>query len=479
MNFIDRLIGYVAPGTALRRMHARDLMNVRRGFDGAKRGARGAGWNTSGGTINAELAGSLSILRNRSRDLVRNNPYMKRAVNVLCSNIVGIGIVPKFTDPTVAKEYKKWARGECDANNLLNFGGLQVQLVRSIWESGEVLIRFRTRRPQDGLRVPLQLQVLEGDYLDSSKTLQFEGGFCIAGVQFNLLGQRTGYWLFDQHPGEVANLAKSMTSKFVPASEVIHFFNGMGRPGQVRGFPELAINIWKARDTNLYQEAELLRKKLEACFSVFVVSPDSQFRAGVAGGLDEKGRRTESLSPGMIQYIQPGEDIKFAAPAATDGYEAAMRVDLRAMAAGADVTYEQMTGDYSQVNFTSGRMGKIEFRGFVEQFQFLALVPMVLDRVAARWAAVAFLAGVIKSASATPEEWSAPRVPLLDPLRESQGYKVLVENRIISRAEAQRELGYDPEQMDAEIAADVLLQDIPSGQSGSDRQTQRILDETP
>src|SRR5450830_1121817 len=472
------MIGAVAPGAALRRMHARDLLNLRRGFDGAKRGARGAGWQAGGGTINAELAGSLQILRNRSRDLIRNNPYMKRAVSVLRANIVGTGIVPKFADKRAAAAWKDWARRECDAGRMLNFGGLQVQLVRAIWESGEVLVRFRARRPQDGLKIPLQLQVLESDYLDSSKTFQFDGGFAIAGVQFNLIGERTGYWLFDQHPGEVANLAKSMTSKLVPASEVLHFFDATGRPGQVRGFPELAINIWKARDSNLYQEAELMRKKLEACFAVFVTSTDQNFRVGVGeAGADGKGRRNESLSPGLIQYMQPGEEISFAAPASSEGYESAMRVDLRALAAGSDVTYEQLTGDYSQVNFTSGRMGKIEFRGFVEQFQFLAFVPIVLDRVAERWALTAYLAGTIGSPNILPDEWTAPRVPLLDPLRESQGYKILVLNKIISRAEAQRELGYDPQQMDAEIEADKLLDSISADQSAGDKQTERILAE--
>jgi len=477
MNFLDKMIGYVAPAAGVRRAQARAWLDAKRGFDGAKRGARGAGWIAGGGSINAELAMSLSTMRNRSRDLLRNTPYMKRAVNIHCANIVGIGITPKFSDAGAAAAWKRWARKDCDAGNLLNMGGLQVQLVRAIWESGEVLVRFRVRRADDGLDIPLQIQVLEPDYLDDSKTYQFEGGFCIAGVQFNKIGQRTGYWMFEQHPGEVANLAKSMTSKLVPASEVIHFFNGMGRPGQVRGFPELAINIWKARDINLYQEAELVRKKLEACFSVFVTSNDQQFKVAPDGKRDEKGRRTESLSPGMIQYLLPGEDISFAAPTGNDGYEAAMRVDLRTMAAGCDVTYEQMTGDYSQVNFTSGRMGKLEYRAYVEQFQFLAFIPIALDPIAARWATVAHLAGQIRSPRFVPDEWTAPRVPLLDPLRESQGYKILMENRIISRAEVQRELGYDPVQMDLEISADPLLASIPSDKSASDKQTARLLAE--
>ena len=90
--------------------------------------------------------------------------------------------------------------------------------------------------------MPLQLQLLEPDHLDASKTGEAPGGgFVIQGVEFDALGRRRAYWLYPVHPGEVAMVRKaSLVSQPVPASSVLHLFDRL-RPGQVRGVPWFAI----------------------------------------------------------------------------------------------------------------------------------------------------------------------------------------------------------------------------------------------
>lgn len=190
-NFIDRAIEYVAPGIAARRMRARVSIHAARGFDGAKRGPRSAGWRASGASSTAEVLPALGVLRNRARDLVRNNPHIRRALKILVANAIGTGVQAKFTDKALQKLWKRWVK-VCDAGGLLDFYGLQAQAYKALKESGEVLLRFRTRLPQDGMEVPLQLQILEIDFLDTLKVGAVDGGFIVAGVQFNMIGQRTG-----------------------------------------------------------------------------------------------------------------------------------------------------------------------------------------------------------------------------------------------------------------------------------------------
>ncbi|AOZ05958.1 phage portal protein [Cupriavidus malaysiensis] len=466
---MDRLIGHFAPARGLRRMAARAhydrAREIARGFDGASlRGPRGAGRQPGGGSGNAELVPALARLRNRSRDLVRNNGYIKRALNVLVQNAISsTGIVPKYENPAHGALWSRWAR-QCDAGEQLNLAGIQAQLARAAWESGEVLLRFEYCPPEAGLEVPLQLRVLEADHLDTSRTGPVDGGFCIAGVQFNLKGKRTGYWLFDHHPGEVEAVPRSWVSRFVPAADIIHLYRVIDRPGTVRGLPHFAVSIWRARDLGEYQEAELVRKKIEACFAAFVWMEGDGFQGVGAGGITPvpgggAGRqppRLEGMQPGSINYLRAGERVEFASPAASEGYEEHVRVDLRAIAAGSDITYEQLTGDYSQVNFTSGRMGKIEFRAMVEQFQWLEFIPMVMERIAERFALAAYLAGKLPRPGLRPDDWTAPRIPLLDPYREAQGYAVMVEQGFMSRHEVVRELGYIPLQVDEEIETDPL-----------------------
>jgi capsid protein len=73
-----------------RRRHAQRFR-----YEGATAGRRAHGWYAASTDANVELMGALIWLRNRSRDLIRNNPYAARAVEELAGNVVGTGIVPK------------------------------------------------------------------------------------------------------------------------------------------------------------------------------------------------------------------------------------------------------------------------------------------------------------------------------------------------------------------------------------------------
>ncbi|WP_343666312.1 phage portal protein [Paraburkholderia tropica] len=458
-NLLDRMIEAVAPAAGARRMRARMMLDAARGFDGAKRGPRAIGWKATGTSANAELGPALATLRNRSRDLIRNNPYLSHALNVKVANLVGTGIRAKFKDPALQTLWKQWIK-ECDAGGLLNLYGIQAQAYRAMEESGEVFIRFRARLPQDGLSIPLQLQVLEADFLDSTKTGPVPGGFVILGVQFNMIGQRTGYWFYNQHPGEIATVPRNMVSSFVPAADVIHLFDAIKRPGSVRGLPEFATVIWKARDLDEYQEAELIRKKIEACFTAFVTSSDEGFQVGRQTSTGAaNGPRVESLSPGQIEYMRPGEDVTFAAPAASDGYKDHVSIELQALAAGTNTTYEQLTGDYSRVNFTSGRMGKMEYKRIMEQRQWLLMIPMLCERIAARFVTTAYLSGLTRKPTAE-ESWTPERIEFIDPVREANGLISLIEARLKSRQQGIRELGDDPDEVDADIESDPYAEDI-------------------
>src|ERR1019366_842688 len=102
MNAIDKVIGYFSPARGYRRAQYRAATEVF-AYDGAKSGRRTDGWIAAGGDANTEVGASLISLRNRSRDLLRNNPYASQAVGELVGNTVGTGIVPqgKTGNPTL------------------------------------------------------------------------------------------------------------------------------------------------------------------------------------------------------------------------------------------------------------------------------------------------------------------------------------------------------------------------------------------
>ena len=114
MNWLDRAIGAVAPGAGLRRARQRQMMAIlARAYEGAKLGRRTEGWIAAGTGANAEIAPALARLRDRSRDLVRNNPYAAKAVAALVSDMVGTGLLPRAraATPELAEQADRlWSR---------------------------------------------------------------------------------------------------------------------------------------------------------------------------------------------------------------------------------------------------------------------------------------------------------------------------------------------------------------------------------
>lgn len=172
-TWLDRAIGFVAPQRGLRRMRARVALTLlARNYEGASIGRRTQGWRSSISDANAAMGPSLSRLREVARDLVRNNPYAESALNTVGDHVVGWGIVgkPRTPNPRAIDLWNSWAgTTACDADGRNDMAGLQKLVMRTVVESGEVIVRRIPRRLEDGLPIPLQLQVLEPDYLDDSK----------------------------------------------------------------------------------------------------------------------------------------------------------------------------------------------------------------------------------------------------------------------------------------------------------------------
>ena len=449
-NFIDRAIGYFNPVAGMKRARARHALQLTRSYEGAKTGRRTGGWSTNGTSANAEIGPALSTLRNRSRSLARDNPYAAKAMTAWVANIVGTGIIAKFS--AGQDLWDKWIK-ECDADGQFDFYGLIALIERARFESGEVLIRLRWRRPEDGLTVPLQLQVLEPDYLASFKNERLaNGGWIFNGIEFDALGKRAAYWLYSNHPGDAAPILMNLFPSRVPAEDVIHYYKKT-RPGQVRGVPDLHPVLLKMRDLDDYQEAELVRKGIEACFAAFVTTDDESKSLGETSTEDTTQHRIENLGAGMIQYLKRDETVTFGQPHPMSGYKEFTDDHRLAVAAGAGVTFEQLTGNLSQVNYSSIRAGTLEFRRACDQHQWLNLIPSVCDKIARAFLTAATLGGKLTNAKATVA-WTPPKWDWVDPLKDLGGELLEVAAGLKSWQSAVRRRGEDPDKTIAEIAED-------------------------
>jgi lambda family phage portal protein len=447
LNFLERAIGLVSPTLALKRARARFILNEVRGYEGSSRTPRTKNWKTSPGSANLEIQTSLLTLRDRARDLVRNNPYSKKAITVISTNVVGSGIRPRIdTKGRDAKKlmdlWKKWAeKTECDFDGMLTMYGLQKLIMRSLSEGGDVLIR--RRRVSNGL-LPVQIQVVEGDLLDQNRTTPLEGGgYIVQGVEFDKNGKRVAYWVFERHPYDV--VPNTMLSYRVSSSEIIHVFETL-RPGQARGVPAGTSAFIRLKDFDDYEDAQLMRQKIAACFAVFVHDQSEDLTGAIADtDTEDDGSISERVQPGVIEHLPPGKNITFATPPGTEGYGEYAKNVLRAIAAAYGVTYEALTGDLSNVNFSSGRMGWLEFHRQVSDWQDNVMLP-ACDKIWNWFVESANMAGIISKTDIVAS-WTPPRREMIDPVKEIKAMTDEVRAGFTSWAEAVSSRGWDPQEL--------------------------------
>ena len=247
-------------------------------YDGVGGGRRALAWSVGNPGAVAALLFTQHELRAKSRDLVRRNAWANSALESYVANAIGTGIKPQsmVQDATVREAiqalWRDWTV-DADAAGLTDFYGLQALACRAMLEGGEALVRLRYRRPEDGLPVALQLQVLEAEHLPVTLNTTAENGNLIrAGIEFDRLGRRVAYHLYRSHPedGMLAPMSGDggLTTVRVDAAEIIHLFRAL-RPGQIRGEPWLARALVKLNELDQYDDAELVRKKTAAMFAGF------------------------------------------------------------------------------------------------------------------------------------------------------------------------------------------------------------------
>ncbi len=432
-------------------------------YEAASNSRRTTGWAPATSDINTLVFRSADTLRSRSRDMVRRNPWATNALDAFVGNSIGTGIKPQSLHPDASLReaiqalWLRWT-DEADATGLTDFYGLQAIACRSVMEAGECFVRLRPRLPKDGLSVPLQLQLLEAEHLPTAESRRLERNYVRAGIEFNGIGKRVAYHLYREHPGDTSHPMASTELVRVPAESVLHLFRPL-RPGQLRGQPWLAQVLIKLFELDQYDDAELVRKKTAAMFAGFVTKNAPEDTVLNEGAADADGNALAGLEPGTMQVLLPGEDVKFSNPA--DGgatYETFMRVQLRSIAAGMGITYEQLTGDLTGVNYSSIRAGLLEFRRRCEQFQHQVIVFQMCRPIWRAWIDAALLSGALGNAGDRAAyydvKWIPPGFAWVDPLKDIKAQIMAVRAGFKSRAEVVSEQGYDAQAIDREIAAD-------------------------
>lgn len=467
MNILDRAIEVVAPAAALRREEARARLELARGgqtrmvYEGAARSHRTGFRRFPASSANTELWQSLWQLRDVSRNYTRNNPYAANVVAKIPSNVVGAGIIPAVVSTN--KRRKKALQDlviehldtpAIDFDGRSNLYALQSLAARCMVEAGEALLVRYVPPAALKLSVPLQVRVLEPDYLDSTKHGAIDSGnFCFMGIEFDKNGRRVAYWIYDEHPGGTFGW-KLPTSSRVAAQDVIHLYR-VDRAGQARGIPWGAPCFVTMGDLGEWWDARLMREKIASCFTVFITGGDAPNLARsaserVSNEKTRAGTPLEVVEPGLIERLPSGVEVKFASPPQPAGEEAFMRLGARQIAIGYGVPYEIATGDMSQVSFISGRLGLLQFGRDIDQWRWHALIPHVCAGIGSWFLEAARIP--LGGPAQARLDWTPPRRELVDPKSEVPAEIDAIRGGLWSRSESNRKSGFDPEEVEREVS---------------------------
>ena len=434
------------------------------GFEGGMSSRRLKTFMASRAHVNTMIQAAGQDMAARARYLIRNNGYAVNAVESFASNAVGTGIKPSSNIQAAElkdKIQRLWATwtDEADSEWLTDFYGLQRRAARELFIAGEIFFRFRPRRLEDGLCVPLQMQMLSSEMLPMLNGLAENGNVIRQGIEFDRIGRRAAYHFLRRHPGDVTETGLAGETVRVPASSVLHIVDPLDA-GQLRGVSKFAPAVVKLFLLDQYDDAELDRKKVAAMFAGFVRRPEREFDN--SGEMDAQGEPLLPLEPGQLQILDDGEDITFSQPSDVGGnYEAFQYRTLLQVAAALGMPYANLTADMVKANYSNTRAALLEFRRRVEAFQHSVLVYQLCRPVWAKWMDVAVLSGALDIPGYAQNrreylgtDWLPPRWDWVDPLKDIKAEIMAIEAKLKSRTQAVAERGYDAAQVDQEIAED-------------------------
>lgn len=455
MSILDTVLLSVAPERALRRIKARSAAQTLMNYDAASKGRRTYGWKAPGTNADSAAGANRKRLRDLSRDMIRNRALAVRGRDVVTGNVVGIGILPslRMEGRGDAEQVMDVIRDHLltpsiDAYGVNDLRGIQTQVMNTVFSDGEVLVRRRMRDPKydPGLTLPFQLQVMEVDHLDETLTSHGQNEV-IEGIEYGPTGAAVAYHLFDVHPGDMLRAGRGrLASKRVPAQQILHI-RRLDRPGQMRGVPWLAPVMMTLGELSDYQEAQILKQRVGALLAFFVEADEN--------GKRYSGAELEAVEPGAVIGLEPGQKVTPSQPPKVDEYPEFMSQGIRSVAIGLGLTYESF-GDLRGVNFSSGRMGRMEMDRFIQVWQQQLIIGQLCFGVT-RWTLDGWkLVQGQRKLPPPPKDilWTAPRRPLIDPSKEIGAAVDEIDAGLTSLQRKQREMGYDPDVIARERAED-------------------------
>lgn len=454
----------------------------RRAFQAASVNRLTGDWSVLNTSADTSLVRGLSNLRARSRDLLENNDYFQRYLSLLKTNIAGpdgICLKNKAIERTTVDQktgkiltsldvlanrqiedaWGEWGKKEnCTVSKDQSWKDLQAMAVESIGTDGEFLARKlygKNARNKFGFA----LQLLPADVIDIDHNVELKGGSRIRmGVEKDAMGMVVAYHIRTQNPAELSfpSVSYNMERERVLAKDIIHPFL-MRRIGQTRGFPWAAAVMERQKMLHGYDEAELVAARTGASKHGFFkrTTPNASYK----GETDGEGNRMMDAEPGTWEELPPGlEPVTIDWQHPSGNYDPYVKACLRAIAAGLLVSYPTFANDYAGINFSSGRLSRLEE---IELWKYLQrwLTEHFHDDIFSDWLESAMDFGSVnlpmeKFEKFNAATWRGRRWSWFDPGKEVKARISELNSGLTSLTRVLAEIGVDRDELLDEIQDD-------------------------
>ena len=392
-NLIDRAVGFFSPVAAARRLRARIAMEALGSYTGASKSRRSmSAWQTSGSDPDTDILTDLPVLRERSRDLVRNQPLAGGAVKTKVTHVVGTGFrlqsridrdvlnlseeAADLLESQIEREWRLfWESKNLDMARLQNGADLTRMIYRQVLENGDVFVLL-PRLMLPGMAYALRLQVIEADRVcnqdDAADSDAVAGGV----ERDKTTGAPAYYHVLETHPGRLISTAAQKWRR-VPAfgsktglPNIIHLYNPT-RPGQSRGVPDLSPVIELFKQLSRYTEAEIMAAVISGFFTVFIESDGGgigNFEYSNLG--DETGQKTGDkdlkLGNGLIMELAAGEKVHDSNPGRpNNNFDPFVQAIMRQIGAGLEIPFEILIKHFTK-SYSAARAALLEFWAYVK-----------------------------------------------------------------------------------------------------------------
>lgn len=445
------------------------------GFAGAAVQRLTASFAQNSLSVNADLDGTLVILRARARSLCANNEWGKRFLSLVAANVIGSagpklqcratnpdGTLDKAANDTVEIHWERWGQ-TADITGKMDLPMLLRVLAKSVARDGEALVRvIRDRKLPYGIA----LQLLEADRLVLEINQHLDNGNIVRqGVETDRYGRPVAYYIRADHPGDSYSNAAPKIER-VPANDVFHLFLPE-RAEQVRGYTWLHAVIIRMNMLHGYEEAAVVAARVGAAKVGFFKRSEESAGGGLEQMADAQsgGMMQMSAEAGEFTELPPGYELEQWNPEYPhQNFDGFVNACMRGIASGLDVAAHNLSGNMNEVNYSSARIAEMAER---ESWKILQnwLISNFMRPLLQDWMQNAFLRGDITfaaSGKALPVEkmgrfFDASRFQprtwdWIDPLKDAQAAKEKIAMGLDSRTRIAASQGREFDDIVAELA---------------------------